>query len=65
MNLLITRKQDYQGSAGAFDRDSDSPLMLLDELYITQLVVDESVTDVSGTTYDVFFLGSGKIFNLY
>ncbi|XP_072050782.1 semaphorin-2A-like [Amphiura filiformis] len=64
MNQPIPSKQVYPGTVGAYDRTSDSPLMLLDVLYITQLVVDE---DAAGTSHDVFFLGSkdGKLYKAY
>ncbi|XP_072050420.1 semaphorin-1A-like [Amphiura filiformis] len=64
MNQPIPNKQAYLDPAGAWDRDSDSPLMLLGGLYITQLVVDENDADKD---YDVFFLGSidGKVYKAY
>ncbi len=60
MDQLVPSTQNYRDSNRtlAFDRDSDVPLMLLDDLYIVELVVDE---DAAGTSYDVFFLGSRKL----
>ena len=57
MNQTIPSRQVYP--LGSFDMDfnGEAPLLLLDGLYITQLVVDEGA---AGTIHDVFFLGSCK-----
>ena len=58
MDPLVPNSRDYTSNQG-YDRDSNSPLALLQGQRIVELVVDEGVQDADGNPHDVFFLATG------
>ena len=56
MDPLVPNTRDYKTDGVQYDHDSNSPLGILQNQRIVELVVDEMVDG----THDVFFLASGK-----
>ena len=57
MDQTVPSVQAYPGTMGAYDRTSDPPVMVLDGLYVTKLVVHENGANGN----DIFFLGTGEL----